>query len=165
MQDRVGFAHRVAGVAGNGAEPEPGVESRGPEVLFVDVDPPYAAASREVFDKAVAQSLSELRRSYEKHFELVARGPRKGCECAVAVAQYVKRHGPKCFFAYDPAVEPDVLGRKEVVRGAYRGFPKVGQRVEFLGRGAGETFDGHKSVTGGLRRAKLRARAAAKGVS
>lgn len=109
--------------------------------------------------------MPELLRRHEEHFELVARGPRNGCECAVAVAQHVERHGPKRFFAYAPAVEPDVFGRKEVVRGAYRGFPEVGQRVEFRSRGAGEAFDGHKSVTGGLRRAKLRARAAAKGVS
>ena len=80
--------------------------------------------------------------SRPKPFEFSGFDARKGCEAVFFVPDHVKLlHARKRLLAHHAAEKGDVLRDEEVVRGAYRPLPQIGQGFQFGGRRGFYAFD------------------------
>lgn len=164
VEHGVGLSRRIDPLSRDDVKTHPGVETRGPGVLFVDVDAPDAAMPDGVLRQLPSQPLAEVLRSDEKHLDPVARDAGEGGENPSA-ADHEQFDAPERFVAHDAAVESDVFPSEKIVGRPHGRFPKRREGVQLAGRRVRKPFDRvHSRVTGSFRRAKLRARAAAKGV-
>ena len=165
VENGVGTTRRVQGVARDDAETHPCVESRGLRVLFVHIHASHSAMDRDVLHEFAPQTFPARGGRDEQHFEPVGSDARKGCESVSGIPYDIDFRSRKRLLAHHAAEKGDVLRSQKVVRGAYRPLPQIGKCVEFVRSRRCETLDhDYKIVTGCLRRVKLRARAAAKGV-
>ena len=165
VENGVGTTRRVQGVARDDAETHPCVESRGLRVLFVHIHASHSAMDRDVLHEFAPQAFSARGGRDKQHFEPVGSDARKGCESVSGIPYDIDFRSRKRLLAHHAAEKGDVLRSQKIVRDAYRPLPQIGKCVEFVRSRRCETLDhDYKIVTGCLRRVKLRARAAAKGV-
>ena len=72
MQDGVGLARRIEGVAPEGAESHPFVKSHRLGILFVDVDGAASQRAESVGQQACAEVVSAPSGLYEEHFDVAS---------------------------------------------------------------------------------------------
>ena len=84
----------------------------------------------------------------EEHFDFVAFHAQKGDRVSAGFVADVQSNRSQSLRADQVAIEYDILLGEEIVRGAYRAFPKFGQGIEF---GQGGSDEGTDHLRTGLR--------------